>query len=251
MKFTGLKYIEIDLDGKYTQNLPEVMDLAGRHILTVVATTNVPYERGKTRADYSKLFINLFDEKGQNRFVENYPIENIEDDRNNGMFLNVNRVMNLPTCYIYNPEQVKGTVNLVIAYQKDDVSYSLENKISKFINIEVNCSNSNSQNKHYFPDVETINGCKLKSIELSGNTISILGQSVIVNEIEEYFLTLQKGIVKAFDRIPLTFFRQKNYWQKYQLKNILFDTENSYIEVSENSNVSPSGKVISLILKYY
>lgn len=249
MKFTGLKYIEIDLNGKYIQSFPEIMDLSGRPILSIVATTNTPYKKDAQRADYTRLFLKIVDDKGQSSFVDNYPIENIADNENNGVLLNINKKINLPNCQIYNPNKIEGVVCLVIAYVKEEISYSLENSEVQYTDVNIKLDNGR-RNKYYLPELVQLSGTKLKSIEVSQNSFSLLGLQTVLDNIDKYFLTIQKGLIKSIDKVPLTFFLQKNYWQKYELKNILFDTANSYIEVSENIGTVPANSVVSLIFKY-
>lgn len=229
MKHYCLKYIEIDLQGQREVYLPEIMDIKGREVTTIIPTLNNSFD-GSTRADYGSLFLNVVGDNGQKKITDNMPLSLIADDAEQGAFLPINRTVDLRNCYIFNPAQKSGKVLLVLSYVNSDVVTSFYSKKELYTAIDVNCE-KHTHNK--FADVERLRNVVFTGVEVGKNATTMLNRDIDSSEEKNLFLTLQKGEVKIIDRVPFVLFNQKRYFEKITLSPVSIDLDNSFVEVGE------------------
>ena len=229
MKHYCLKYVELDLQGQREVYLPEIMDIKGREVTTIIPTLNNSFD-GSTRADYGSLFLNVIGVNGQKKITDNMPLSLIADDAEQGAFLPINRKIDLRNCFIFNPSQKNGKVLFVISYVNDDVNFG--GKVNKEYYTAVDVAyRENSYNE--FVDVERLRNVMFTGVELGDNTTTLLNTEVLTAEAKNLFLTLQKGEVKVIDRVPFILFAQKRYFEKIQLVPVVIDLDNSFVEVGK------------------
>lgn len=228
MKHYCLKYIELDLQGQREVYLPEIMDIKGREVTTIIPTLNNSFD-GSTRADYGSLFLNVIGVNGQKKITDNMPLSLIADDAEQGAFLPINRKIDLRNCYIFNPSQKNGKVLLVISYVNDDVvGGKVKNEC--YTAVDVACR-EDVYNR--FADIERLRNVVFTGVELGDNTTTLLNTEVFTAEAKNLFLTLQKGEVKVIDRVPFALFAQKRYFEKIRFAPIAIDLDNSFVEVGK------------------
>lgn len=249
MVLRALKYIEIDLAGKTFVNLPDINYLANRKIIGVVATTNVPMASGGAMADYSNLFLFLKGENGQDFVMSNYPLINLADDAHNGYIDEINRPLSICNSYIFNPLNRTGYVGLVIIYEDENIGYSLDKRQPAYDVIEVTLNNR--LNNFFFNENKKLLKSKLINIRPSECSINEFGRVNSKEYFNRLFITLKQGQISFADRIPMSFFVQKNYFEKYNFGNVIFDFENSYIEASENLSLGSNDKYFDIVVEYF
>lgn len=229
MKHYCLKYIELDLQGQREVYLPEIMDIKGREVTTIIPTLNNSFD-GSTRADYGSLFLNVISVNGQKKITDNMPLSLIADDAEQGAFLPINRAVDLRNCYIFNPAQKNGKVLLVLSYVNSDIISSFDSKKELYTAIDVNYK-EHTHNK--FGEVERLRNVIFTGVELGKNTTTLLNQDIFSSDDKNLFLTLQKGEVKVVDRVPFVLFDQKKYYEKIALSPVSVDLDNSFVEVGK------------------
>lgn len=229
MKHYCLKYIEIDLQGQRYVYLPEIMDIKGREMTTIIPTLNNPFGGG-TRADYGSLFLNVISVNGQKKITDNMPLSLIADDTEQGAFLPINRIVDLRNCYIFNPAQKSGKVLLVLSYVNSDVVSSFDSRKELYTAVDIRYK-EHTHNKFF--EVERLRNVIFTGVELGKNTTTLLNQDIFSSDDKNLFLTLQKGEVKVVDRVPFVLFDQKKYYEKIALGPVSVDLDNSFVEVGE------------------
>ena len=231
MKHYCLKYVELDLQGQREVYLPEIMDIKGREVTTIIPTLNNSFD-GSSRADYGSLFLNVIGVNGQKKITDNMPLSLIADDAEQGAFLPINRKIDLRNCFIFNPSQKNGKVLLVISYVNYDVvGGNVKNECYAAVDVAYREDFFNR-----FPDIERLRNVLFTGIELGDNTLTLLNTDVFTAEAKNLFLTLQKGEVKVIDRVPFTLFAQKRYFEKIRFAPIAIDLDNSFVEVGKTGN---------------
>lgn len=231
MRHFCLKYIEVLLNRQREVYLPEIMDVSGREVTTIIPVLS-PSFSGLAKANYKTLFLNITEKNGQTKIIDNMPLSLLADDAEQGCFFPINRQIDLRNCYLFNPSLEEGVVSLVLSYVKPELlSPTVEG--DKYTAVD----NSFAETKqNVFPSIERLRGVVFSGVEVGDNVLTLLNGDVLPSNFEHLFLTLQKGQTKVFDRVPFTLLQQKKYYEKLNFAPVSLNLDDSFIEVGQGGS---------------
>lgn len=231
MKHFCLKYIEVSLNRQREVYLPEIMDISGREVTTIIPILS-PSFSGLPKANYKALFLNVTEMNGQTKIIDNMPLSLLSDDAEQGCYFPINRSIDLRNCYLFNPSLEDGVVSFVLSYVKRELS-STTVECNRYTSVD-NSFEEAKQNA--FPSIERLRGVVFGGVEVGENVCTLLNGDVQVSGFEHLFLTLQKGQSKVFDRVPFTLLRQKKYYEKMKFAPVSLNLDDSFIEVGQGGS---------------
>jgi len=235
MTYTGLKMIEVELQGEQHVFFPEVQALKGKKIITINAISGVSaYRSVHSQVDYKKLFINIVDRNGIYHHYQDLSVNSIDIDVCKGININIDRELKIEGCYLSNPEKQSGYAIFVVAYEISGYSRIPNADIQKIAALEIPILYPNRPNK--FPDNRTLFDVSLIGFNYSESLISPANNdcyNISSDEFKGMYLTLTKGIYRIFDTIPLKYFVQSQWYEKMSFDNIVFNCDNSFVEFGQ------------------
>lgn len=235
-KITASKTLSITLKSNGKVYLPDDLTLRDKNIISIIPVLDM-YSFADNAVstpvrNASNLFINLTSD-GQKYFWENLPIQQIASDTVRGKFVEINRKLSLPDCYITcTGADTDKQLILVILYENAAYRNSSTNVNSNYDYSEIPLLYQNGY-RNPLPENNTLRGKKFRNIIVSFPEVTPNSyQGVEQSEIFEYtYLTLCKGSQKIIEQMPISLLLQLEEFELMKFDNIEFDMENSYIQI--------------------
>lgn len=236
MIYSGAKMIEIPITRTGRNYFPDVQDLYGRTIqaLTLFPDCNPLNGGGIYPTDYEDWSVNLTAD-GQNYDLLNTPAAEFVNERVLGKPLELNMPLSLENCYI-DARTVTSTGLLVaVVWFEADAQYRATAKtdLCSYNSFDINIVLMPGY-RNYFPDNRDMAGKHFRGFNRDrAMETTPFGQVVADIDSNATYLTFVKGTYALMERVPLVAFEQTSFIERQKFDNIVFDFENSYLELSD------------------
>lgn len=163
--------------------------------------------------------------------IDNMPLTQLHTSLRRGNRMAFNQVFDLANSFITFPNNnlVEAKVIYFVFYFDEPRVRNIERNIPKSIS---SFELALKQTRNLFIEEKKLKGARFKNILLSFPSITALGQTGIpIATSKKSFVTLQKGNLQFFYKVPLYLFSQNTAYYPFNFENITFDFTNSYIDV--------------------
>lgn len=254
MVFSGFKLLQIPIQNVGRYSFPDDRTLYGKKIQAIIPLMEVYpilnslYDISVyggtpiTSTDLNNITINLT-ANGQYYFYENNSF-NMSPIATQGIYDSIDRVLSIPDCFIdvkswYN--NTGKTLQLAVFYEDKASINALQNLASNYETFEVEVGdNINILRKFYFGENRILVDKKIRNLLVSYPTVTPEGNTGINKNIEKYgYITLVRGGHVIWEQMPVILLNQLYNYRKLQFENIMFDFNNSYIELAEIRSEDP------------
>lgn len=250
--FSGFKLIQLPINKSGKINLPDDRTLYNKKIQAIIPMINTyPVLNGMydlsvyggatiSTNDLENMTINLT-ANGQYFFYQNSAF-NMSQIATEGIYDNINTVLSIPDCYV--DVQVWGNTSKILqlgVFYEDTASVNaIQNLASNYDTFEVEVVDDTFGRKFYFGENRTLVNKKFRNMLVSYPTITPQGNTGINQNIEKYgYITLVRGGHIIWQQMPVVLLNQLYNYRKLQFANIVFDFNNSYIELAEIQEAAP------------
>ncbi|MDR0831139.1 MAG: hypothetical protein LBN95_13690 [Prevotellaceae bacterium] len=250
-KYSGAIMVEIELNGERKVNFPDVQNLAGKKIQAINAVLlngNSAYS-GRALATYNELYISLKKKDGTTYIIDEMPLQQIQIDNNKGINHKIDEVLSIKDCFIDNPNfQTDCSVCLIVWYELPE--YTRETTVKPlYASFETKIRYQNYM-RNKLPDNRTMYDSMIEEINIQVPEITpTTATGVTQSDLGSLYLTLNKGTFSILEKIPLQIFYNNDWYKRLIFDNIVFDFDNSFIEVV-GTNVAINKNVL-ITLKYH
>ena len=242
MIYSGAKMIEIPIDHVGRNYFPDVNDLYGRTIQSISLFPSVVPLSGKASVneeDYYGMSLNLTSD-GSTYEVLNSPAIQYSSYYTLGKNVEVNQQLSLEHCYFDVQYLTQAGVIVAVLYFEADKQYRADAKT------DLDSTNSfdtplllGAGYRNYLPDNRDMVDKHFRGFLIDSTMqYSPNGQPVDQYDLRPCYITLCKGSYAVIDRLPLQVFQQLWNIEKMRFDNILFDFEQSFIEVATNNEIN-------------
>lgn len=254
--FSGFKLIQLPINKSGKINLPDDRTLYGKKIQAIIPMVGTyPLLNGMydlsvygtetiNTTDLENMTINLT-ANGQYFFYQNSAF-NMSQIATEGIYDNINTVLSIPDCFVDvqawygNKHKI---LQLAVFYEDTASINAIQNVASNYNTFEVSVGSSDSSNfgrKYYFEENRILVDKKFRNLLVSYPTVTPQGNTGINQNIEKYgYITLVRGGHILWQQMPVVLLNQLYNYRKLQFANIIFDFNNSYIELAEIQKAAP------------
>ncbi len=249
MIFSGFKLLQLPIERLGKINLPDDRTLYGKKIQAIIPMMNVyPISNSLSsqnistigNLDLEDMTVNLTKD-GQKFFYQNSAF-NMSQLMTEGIYDNINSILSIPDCYVdvqYNAT-IGKTLQLAVFYEDTVSINATKNTASNYDTFEVEISDDTFLRKFYFGENRILVDKNFRNLLVSYPTVTPQGNTGINQNIEKYgYITLVRGGHILWERMPVVLLNQLYNYRKLQFANIVFDFNNSYIELAEIQNEAP------------
>lgn len=201
------------------------------------------------------LFITIMNETGTVETHRNLPLERLDYQQTIGIRQPLFQKINLSASYIdcQDPTAVGKTAALLFWY--DLPEYSQRNTTTTLTTDAFSVEIDRIDRYNPFPDVDRMTGKRFRRLLLGvPSTTPDMKPGVAQSDLENVYVTLQKGAYRILDNCPVALLYQLAMLEKTEFQNIAFDFESSYIAIGGNGNYpTPSdyvGKTVFFNAQY-
>lgn len=256
MKLSGAQLVLVPIRNMGRNMLPYVEHIAGR-VIKYIDFAPVALLPGTTATGLQTtqdMYITIMDENGSKELHRRLPLERLDYAATNGVRQPICRRVQMDSCCIdcQNPAAVGTVAALVFWYELPQYSKanSTENIMTDAIEIPI----TNVVQYSVLPDSDRMTGKRFRKILLGTPTVTPDKNTGLgAAELENCYLTLQKGTYKILADVPVMLLYQMQILEKTEFQNIIFDFQSSYVTVGGAGSVTPSdyvGKYIFMNLQY-
>jgi len=222
--------------------LPDILDLKGKNIKAIDycdALATSP-EGNAIMADGAGLYLNLMKAGTKNLFVKDFPLTDLAVSRTKGQRVKINEIIDLINSFIYNPTNKTGYIYLVFWFDEPKISNVYQtSEQSNYESFEVVRKSENS-NIIPFDENRTLYAKQVRNLflSISGGSVTPSGR-IIAGTVyyTKMFITLQLNNYKYIRQVPLYLFNQISNYEPIRLQNVVFDFNNSYLELAKNETL--------------
>ena len=249
MIFSGFKLLQLPINRLGKINLPDDRTLYGKKIQAIIPIINVYPILNDMNSDVAvignldlkNMTINLT-KNGQKFFYQNSAF-NMSQLATEGIYDNINSVLSIPDCYVdvQYTATIGKTLQLAVFYEDTVSINATKNIASNYDTFEVEIKDSgNFLQKFYFGENRILVDKNFRNLLVSYPNVTPQGNTGISQNIEKYgYITLVRGGHILWERMPIILLNQLYNYRKLQFANIVFDFNNSYIELAEIQNEAP------------
>lgn len=242
MIYSGAKMIEIPIDHVGRNYFPDVNDLYGRTIQSITLFPNCVPLSGKNSVledDYYAISLNLTSD-GSTYEVLNAPVIQYSNYYTLGRNVEVNQKLSLEHCYFDVQYLSQTGVIVAVLWFEADKQYRADAKtdLDSINSFDVPLLLGTGY-RNYLPDNRDMVDKHFRGFLVDSTMLySPNGQQVDQQDLSPCYITLCKGSYAVIDRLPLQAFQQLWDIEKMRFDNIIFDFEQSFIEVAIGNEIN-------------
>lgn len=244
MLISGVKLIEMPINGAGRYFLPDDRVLAGKKIQSIVSLYNVKPLTGDSlgTADLSDMYIHLTCD-GQ-KYIYNNSLFAMCNGVVLGKMDELNTTLSLPNCFIeVNKNYISGVLQLVVFYEDTSIINSTRNINSNYDTFVADFGNQWNV-KYYLGDNRLLVDKRFRNLMTNYAFDSFDVATGFFSPIEGCtYITLVRGSNIIWDKMPVLLLNQFFYYKKYQFANFNFDFNNSYITVAPGNELPEENKI--------
>lgn len=202
------------------------------------------------------MYLTLFDEFGNTKLHNYVPLQRFDYTQTLGNRMPVLAKLSLDDCFVEcrNAAMVGTTAAFVIWY--DLPEYSARNTTDHLVTDSVTIPLTTSIRYNQLPDEDRMVGKRFRRILATApGTTPDYHEGVTLAQLQNIYLTLQKGSYIVADNLPLILMYQMQTLWKSEFANIVFDFQSSYLTIGgagaiPNVDTDYVGKSVFLNLQY-
>lgn len=214
---------------------PDIPDLRKKRIKHIdvyhpdVIGLSSPKWMDLVEGNYSDINITIVEYSTKMELIKSLPVTELNQ---NGNRLYINKVIDLPRTYldITNvPSTFRGCVMYFVFWYDEPRVWGNVSDLDKLevLPLEITLKSART----YFDANNDLKNRRFQNLLLSFPTITPKGNAGLQqNFAKGKFLTLKRGNLEFFYRVPLIVFYQSSDYYFLRLQDIIFDMQNSYIE---------------------
>lgn len=239
MRYTCAKLISLKNLQIGKNYFPDLQEFLNKKILTInfIPNQKAPEIQAQDSSVEDGLYLSLTRD-GQKYDYLNVPISEFSLTNCKGNNVEICRELLWQNCYIdcVSSNNVGKTAVFVVWYEYDKISMK-DNGCNKsnYSNFDVRLVTGNGY-KNFFDDNRDLFGKGFRGFVFDPSiNISPNGNATYTNS-KNVFITLVKGGYAVIDSIPLVVFEQLGNYSQICFDNIMFDFENSYLQVFDTQD---------------
>lgn len=255
-KVSGAQLVLVEIKDKGRNFFPYIEHISKRVIkyIDFAPASLLPHTTATGLTSTDNMFVTIFDENGTKELHKQLPLERLDYSQTIGVRMPIYKKISMDSCYIdcQDAAQIGKVVPLVFWY--DLPEYSQQNK-SKFVqtdSIEIPITNVVQYNP--LPDSDRLTGKRFRKLLLGKPNVTPDGNTGLGDtELQNAYLTLQKGSYKVLADVPISLLYQLSMLEQMEFANIIFDFQSSYVTIGGAGTATPAdyvGKYVFMNLQY-
>lgn len=236
MIYSGAKMIEIPITMVGRNYFPDLQDLYGRKIQALTLYPECLPLNGQSiaAADCKQWTVNLTSD-GQNYDLLNTPAAEFVNSLVLGKPIELNMPLSFENCYIDAQQVSRAGVLVAVVWYEADPQYRAKatTDLCDYNSFDINLVLMPGY-RNYFPDNRDMAGKHFRGFNHHlGIATTPFGQRAADINNNAVYLTFMNGTYALMERVPLMAFIQSDFIERQKFDNILFDFENSFVELSD------------------
>jgi len=255
-KVSGAQLVLVSIKNKGKNYFPYVEHIANRVIkyIDFAPAALLPRLTEAGLQSTQNMYITIMDENGTKELHKQLPLERLDYSQTIGVRTPICKRINMDSCYIdcQDASQIGKVAALVFWY--DLPEYSAKNNTKNVQTDAIEIQIKNIAQFSPLPDSDRLTGKRFRKLLLSKPAITPDGNTGLgSNELQNVYLTLQKGSYKVLADVPVSLLYQLAMLEQMEFANIIFDFQSSFITIGGAGTADPTdyvGKYVFMNLQY-
>lgn len=255
-KVSGAQLVLVPIKNKGKNYFPYVEHIANRVIkyIDFAPAALLPRITEAGLQSTQNMYVTIMDENGTKELHKQLPLERLDYSQTIGVRTPICKRINMDSCYIdcQDASQIGKVAALVFWY--DLPEYSAKNNTKNVQTDAIEIQIKNIAQFSPLPDSDRLTGKRFRKLLLSKPAITPDGNAGLgSNELQNVYLTLQKGSYKVLADVPVSLLYQLAMLEQMEFANIIFDFQSSFITIGGAGTADPTdyaGKYVFINLQY-
>ena len=255
-KLSGAQLVLVPITQMGRNYFPYIEHIAGRVVkyIDFAPAALLPRTTAAGLQSTQNLFVTIIDESGTKEIHRQLPLERLDYHATTGVRQPICKKLTMDACYIdcQDASAIGKVAALVFWY--DLPNYSAANKSDNVQTDAIEIPITNVTQYSVLPDSDRLTGKRFRKLLLGVPTVTPDKNTGLgTAELENCYLTLQKGTYKVLADVPVILLYQLQMLEKSEFANIIFDFQSSYVTVGGAGTATESDyvdKYIFMNLQY-